>query len=825
MASSSIDELPSAAETLTSQISADVTPPSDPNPTDDVTMASSPIDELPSAVETLTSQHPSDNTAAPVNPIPSSDSNPNDDVPMETASIDELPSAVDTVKSQIPADITPSSDDVEAVGEKRKRDDDDEKTNPESSDPNPTPSPWFKTSLCSYFRREGSCSHGNTCRYAHGEEELRMKPDNTWDPTSVRGKKAKILEKPAEEEENGEVLFTEEMMDDNDGEGCGDGVHDLSLSKCLVHLPIKWQADELKKFVREQGVEFKFAKKRRGMIVGFLTFENAEQLQNGVEILEGKAVGNKNLKIADVLPRTVDKNGTKNQAKIKSAREAVTPLADLSYAEQLEQKKASIMQMLKKLTRNARKACQNGKSLPEWILQSREIGGLACKLEGIIESPFANGYRNKCEFSAGYSVEGKLTVGFMLGNFSAGVTAVEEAVDCPNISKMACRYASIFQTFLEKSKLPVWNKFKSCGFWRQLTVREGRKPGVFSNDEDAETRIAEVMLMVQVCTKDTDEGEVAIEFEEMAKAFAEGAKASSPPLPLTVLVVQDHVGISNVAPPDCPLRLLPIPMSDNGTNPDQTTDVLTKEARIHDHINNLKFSISPTAFFQVNTGAAEKLYSLAGDWADLGPDTLLFDVCCGTGTIGLTLAHRVGMVIGIEMNASAVSDAERNAKINGISNCKFICSKAEDVMSSLLTEYLDESEMEEEAKLLNNEPEKSTKPRFKNVVAIVDPPRPGLHPDVIKALRTHPRLKTLVYISCNPETLGANAIELCTPSFKKDDQENRRGYRQRGLSAAASARLRAKKMPASEPFRPVKAMAVDLFPHTDHCEMVMLLQR
>ena len=47
---------------------------------------------------------------------------------------------------------------------------------------------------------------------------------------------------------------------------------------------------------------------------------------------------------------------------------------------------------------------------------------------------------------------------------------------------------------------------------------------------------------------------------------------------------------------------------------------------------------------QVNTCAAEKLYSLAGDWADLGPDTLLFDVCCGTGTIGLTLAHRVGMV-------------------------------------------------------------------------------------------------------------------------------------------------------------------------------------
>lgn len=113
------------------------------------------------------------------------------------------------------------------------------------------------------------------------------------------------------------------------------------------------------------------------MLVGFVTFENAEQLQSGVEvvfcllclfisryirefcfinmlnklqILDGKTVNSKNLKIADVLPRTFDKNETKKSA--KSARDAVTPLADLSYADQLEQKKTSIAQMLKKLVRN-----------------------------------------------------------------------------------------------------------------------------------------------------------------------------------------------------------------------------------------------------------------------------------------------------------------------------------------------------------------------------------------------------------------------------------------------------------------------------------------
>lgn len=80
------------------------------------------------------------------------------------------------------------------------------------------------------------------------------------------------------------------------------------------------------------------------------------------------------------------------------------------------------------------------------------------------------------------------------------------------------------------------------------------------------------------------------------------------------------------------------------------------------------------------------------------------------------------------------------------------------------------------------------------------------------------------YISCNPETLVANAIELCTPSPPKvEKNKDNRGWR--NMSSAGLARHRAKSMPASEPFQPVKAMAVDLFPHTSHCEMVMLLER
>lgn len=80
------------------------------------------------------------------------------------------------------------------------------------------------------------------------------------------------------------------------------------------------------------------------------------------------------------------------------------------------------------------------------------------------------------------------------------------------------------------------------------------------------------------------------------------------------------------------------------------------------------------------------------------------------------------------------------------------------------------------------------------------------------------------YISCNPDSLVANAIELCTPTSEKQEKnKGNRGWR--SMSAAGLARQRTKSMPNSEPFVPKRAMAVDLFPHTAHCEMVMLFER
>ncbi|KAJ3679796.1 hypothetical protein LUZ60_016074 [Juncus effusus] len=706
----------------------------------------------------------------------------------------------------------------------------------------------WKTSLCSYYRRQSQsenlkCKHGDKCRFAHGEAELRPKPDNSWDPTSDKGKSVNNKRRAEREQQEEEKVTIDES----------------SLDKCVIGLSRNWNNDSLKRFLDEKGISCTTFKKKKGMSVGFVTFENTDKLTTAIEILRESSDGGKKIKIADAMKRSFEKKQKTeegendenmegegfNSLKIKSVREAVTPLSHMPYSQQLDHKKATLSQLLKKLTRNARKACPDDLALPDWIIKSREIGGLPCKLEGILESPLTDGYRNKCEFSVGFSLDGKITVGFMLGNFREGVTAVEQPTDCPNVSKISSKYASIFQDFLRGSELPVWNRIDNTGFWRQLTVREGRKPEADINVAEPEALIKEVMLIIQVCSSGVQEEAMKSEFEKLKNALSEGESSSSPPLPLTTIVIQDHVGISNAAPADCPLIPLLVPETDGPDCSDNNNlSLLVDKTRIHDYISNLRFSISPTAFFQVNTLAAERLYSLAGDWADLNKDTLLFDVCCGTGTIGLTLAHRVGMVVGIEMNESAVSDAEKNAVLNGIDNCKFVCGKAEDVMSSILTEYLGsptafdnnnksnsssvesetEVKCEEEEKTRESEEKDKEQCRFKNVVAIVDPPRVGLHPVVIKALRTHPRIRRLVYISCNPDSLVANAIELCTPSSEKAEKnKGHKGWRKMGN--AGLARHRTKSMPNSEHFSPVRCMAVDLFPHTSHCEMVMLFNR
>ncbi|EFJ31131.1 hypothetical protein SELMODRAFT_440228 [Selaginella moellendorffii] len=599
----------------------------------------------------------------------------------------------------------------------------------------------------------------------------------------------------------------EEVRNDGDQEGRSKG-----LRKCVQNLPWSMGGDAFKRLLEEQDIKFASAKKRKGKTVGFVEFDAAEHAEHAKVKLEAMTGSKgKKPKVSDALPRSWEADETGNgDAKEENAEppkdvsEVVTPLASQSYEEQLREKRDGVATVLRKFVRHTRKCCVHGTPVPEWLTPGKEKGGMACDFEGIIASPVVEGYRNKCEFSIGSSADGESVVGFQMGMFRKGITAIGNPRNCRNVSDIAKFYAGALESFIRTSEFQVWNKENNSGFWRMLTVREGRHPRTC---EEKVPTVAEVMLVVQVSPSGIANDAKMKEYERMARELSSAAFSASPPVTLTALLVQEHVGVSNAAPADAPLISLAIP----------GTEVSVQH--IHDYIGDLQFRISPTAFFQVNSFAAEKLYALAGEWAGLGPNTLLFDICCGTGTIGLTLARKVGMVVGIEINADAVTDALTNAKLNDISNCRFVCAKAEDVVNKLLNEYevLPEESSEDNAM-------DTDKKRFSNVVVIVDPPRSGLHPTVTKALRVHSRLKRLVYVSCNPDTLIANSIELCAPSSTADKQKNGRGMNIKGMSSMGYARQRMKNMPNSEPFKPVKAVAVDLFPHTHHCEMVMLLQ-
>lgn len=124
---------------------------------------------------------------------------------------------------------------------KRKREEEEQEV--EEDVPKKTKHPLHKTSMCSYFRRNsGSCSHGEGCRFAHNEEELQPRPDGSWDPTSDRVKRREIENVEEEEEEEKSVMMTEILAESGDPQ----------LSKCLIHLPRKWNSDQLKTFLDEQ---------------------------------------------------------------------------------------------------------------------------------------------------------------------------------------------------------------------------------------------------------------------------------------------------------------------------------------------------------------------------------------------------------------------------------------------------------------------------------------------------------------------------------------------------------------------------------------------
>jgi 23S rRNA (uracil1939-C5)-methyltransferase len=196
------------------------------------------------------------------------------------------------------------------------------------------------------------------------------------------------------------------------------------------------------------------------------------------------------------------------------------------------------------------------------------------------------------------------------------------------------------------------------------------------------------------------------------------------------------------------------------------TQLLHGDEAIEEELCGLRFRVRPNAFLQTNTAMAERLYGLAREYAQLTGEESVYDLYCGIGTIGLTMAADALTVWGLEVSEESVACALENADLNGISNAAFFAGEVGEVLEDLR--------------------ERAGEPD----VVVVDPPRAGLSG---KALRRLARLeaKRIVYVSCNPTTLAGNVKEL----------SGEWGYRLE------------------------RARPVDMFPHTPHVETVALLTR
>ncbi|KAM9857910.1 tRNA (uracil-5-)-methyltransferase homolog A [Aulostomus maculatus] len=417
----------------------------------------------------------------------------------------------------------------------------------------------------------------------------------------------------------------------------------------------------------------------------------------------------------------------------------VTPLWRVPYEEQLRRKEQEVVGVLQRL---AKEIGSTNKALLPWLFaQKGKYNKMCCPLEAIRPSPTQTEYRNKCEFLISVGADGEdKTVGFRLGKYKGGSCAVVGPVDTCHVSAAAKRVVNAFQEFIRRTPYTVYSPETYEGHWKQLTVRT--------------TRTKQAMAVAFFNPQKLEEKELDALKSSMKKYFSEGDGRDSG---VTSLYFVREGQRTSPSPEDLPCELV------------------AGDGCIHEELLGLKFRISPHSFFQVNTGAAEVLYSAVGEWAQLDQDSTVLDVCCGTGTIGISLAKRVKKVIGVELCQEAVEDAKVNAKLNGLSNVEFHCGKAEDVFPNILNALVSS-----------------------NITAIVDPPRAGLHTKVILAIRRAEHVKRLVYVACNAKAAMNNFIDLCR---------------------APSNRVH------GAPFRPVRAMAVDLFPQTMHVEMLLLLER
>jgi 23S rRNA (uracil1939-C5)-methyltransferase len=343
----------------------------------------------------------------------------------------------------------------------------------------------------------------------------------------------------------------------------------------------------------------------------------------------------------------------------------------------------------------------------------RRIGKLdRYELEPIVPAVEQWRYRNKVEFSFGEDESGRLHCGFHPPGRWDLVAPMD---DCLLVSERANAARRQVLDWARAEGLSAHDRRTHEGLLRNLVVREGRRTGELQvrlvtgyGDLDADSLIAAV---------DAD-GLFWTRTDDLAETTAGGE-----------------------------------------------TDLLAGDATMAEELCGLTFAISPNAFFQTNTEMAERLYATAGQYAALTGFERVYDLFCGIGTIGLSLAPRAGEVWGVEIVEPAVADAIASARANQVTNARFFAGDVRTSMRELV--------------------ERAGRPD----VIVVDPPRSGLSQKIVRRI-IEAAPKRVVYVSCNPTTLAPNAAQLTEAGY-------------------ALRRVR----------------PVDMFPQTPHIECVAVLDR
>jgi 23S rRNA (uracil1939-C5)-methyltransferase len=347
------------------------------------------------------------------------------------------------------------------------------------------------------------------------------------------------------------------------------------------------------------------------------------------------------------------------------------------------------------------------------------------RLAGIAEPPLEEivpcepdifHYRNKLEYSFTQTPSGA-GLGFHRAGRWDEVLDIEK---CWLTTDLGNGLRDAVREWAREEGLEAYSQEDGSGYLRHLVVREGRNTG---------------QALVQLVTARGDKFEHGY-FVDVVRRFPE--------------VRSVHWSVN-----ETPAEVTNLP-----------TQVLWGEEWIEEELSGLRFRVRPNAFLQTNTAMAEKLYALAREAAQLGGGETVWDLYCGIGTIGLSMASQALTVWGIEVSEESVACALENAVLNGISNAAFFAGNVGQVTQELL--------------------DRSGPPD----VVVVDPPRAGLAGKALRRLGeiAAPRL---VYVSCNPTTLASDVKVL----------RGEYGYEL------------------------LRVTPVDMFPHTPHVEAVALLER